>query len=463
MNKLSFLHFAMRKAKLLFALLFFTSTLVGEHYDREVVVPLSTKRELENIYIGSFQNFDSPYSNEYLTELRKVLVFDLNNNGSMFTLNQGVEADKLLQSANPFAIDFWKRRNAEYILKTEVTNDKLLFTLFSTKTGQSYRAKRPLISGKLASDRRVMHEIADLIYESATGLQGIASSRIFYAIQVPEESKGETAWKSEIWESDYDGENKRQITQEGSYSISPALFPKTSALSKSQFLYVNYVQGQPKIYITSFDQPKGTPWVSLRGNQLLPTVSPLGNMIAFISDASGRADLFVQPVSQNDGILSKPIRVFSYPNSVQASPTFSPDGKKIAFVSDKDGTPHVYLIDTPVPGMEKMPKPQRLTNEYRENTCPAWSPDGTKLAYSAKVDGIRQIMVYDIITKDEMQLTFSRVHKENPSWAPNSFHLVYNTVDDASSELFLINLKQKKAVQITKGHGKKHYPAWEMR
>ena len=170
---------------------------------------------------------------------------------------------------------------------------------------------------------------------------------------------------------------------------------------EGKFLYVNYKKGQPKLYIASLNAERGKPFISLRGNQLLPTLSPKGDLLAFISDASGRADLFVQLFSRNLGPVGKPIQVFSYPRSVQASPTFRPDGKKIAFVSDKEGTPRIFLIDTPYPGRKTSSRPICLTKQYRHNTCPAWSPDGTKLAYSAMIDGIRQIVIYDFLTQEE--------------------------------------------------------------
>ena len=106
-----------------------------------------------------------------------------------------------------------------------------------------------------------------------------------------------------------------------------------------------------------------------------------------------------------------------------------------------------------------MPNPLCITKKHRQNTCPSWSPDGTKLAYCANIDGIRQIMVYDFMNKDSIQLTKGPHHKENPVWAPNSTHIVFNTIG-SKTELFLINLKQKEMVQLTEGIGKKHYPSW---
>lgn len=422
------------KRSLLFFLLFL-SLLYGE--EKEMIIPLSTKNFLSSVSLSPFTS--SSFSNNYLEDLHHVLVFDINNNGSCYVEKKG---------AYDFKVD------------TDISGKDLSATISfrgnTTKTLGPY-----ILSGNLVADRRVIHAFADDLTQIMTGERGIASQKILYSIQFPRKTPEGYEYKSEIWEIDYDGENKRQVTHENSYCITPVYFPMSGSFTDNKFLYVNYIKGQPKIYLGSFEMEHGVPIISLRGNQLLPTVSKRGDMIAFISDASGRADLFVQPFSQSHRPLGKPIQAFSYPRSVQASPTFRPDGKKIAFVSDKNGTPQIFIIDTPSPGKDSKPHPFCITKKYRHNTCPSWSPDGTKLAYSAMIDGTRQIMVYDFLTKEEIQLTSGSSHKENPTWAPNSFHLVYNTVDLSSSELFIVNLKQKEVMQITTGPGKKHYPAWE--
>jgi len=252
------------------------------------------------------------------------------------------------------------------------------------------------------------------------------------------------------------------MTNDNYFAITPVFFPAKQGYTVDKFLYVSYRDGVPKIYLARLQSPSGSPFVTLRGNQLLPTICKDRSKIAFISDASGRADLFMQKVDVDRGLTSKPIQAYSFPSSVQASPTFSPDGKKIAFVSDKEGAPRVYLIDTPLSMRgNKLPTAICLTTKNRENTCPNWSPDGRKIAYSAKTNGIRQIWVYDFDTSEEVQLTEGPGHKENPSWAPNSLHLVYDCSDGDHSELYVIDLNQKKPKQITFGDGRKCYPSWE--
>jgi TolB protein len=268
----------------------------------------------------------------------------------------------------------------------------------------------------------------------------------------------DSRWLSEIWECDWDGANVRQLTHDASYSVTPVLIPQNARFANDRFLYVSYKTGQPKIYLGSLKGGQGKRLIDLRGNQLLPTISPRRDKIAFICDAAGRTDLFLQSFSPETGEVGKPQQLFSYPRSTQASPTFSPDGSQIAFVSDKDGGMRIYLISaTP---SERRPNPRMITKQNRENSCPCWSPDGTKLAYSAKTNGVRQIWIYDFATGEEMQLTSGPGNKENPYWAPNSLHLVFNSTDSSTAELYIVNLNQPEAVKISQGPGKKHYPTW---
>ena len=236
------------------------------------------------------------------------------------------------------------------------------------------------------------------------------------------------------------------------------MIPSSTSQPSDKFLYVSYKFGQSKIYLASLQKGEGKRLIDLRGNQLLPAVSPKKDKIAFICDATGRADLFIQNFDPHKGAIGKPIQLYSYPRSVQASPSFSPDGDKIAFVSDKDGSPRIYII--PSKSGAKRADPQLITKVNKESSCPSWSPDGKKLAYSAKTNGIRQIWIYDFETQTESQLTSGPGNKENPVWAQNSLHLVFNSVEGSVSDLFVVNLHQAEPIKIINDEGKNHYPSW---
>jgi TolB protein len=313
----------------------------------------------------------------------------------------------------------------------------------------------------LDQDRRQIHQMADAIFKALFDSEGIASTRILYTKKT---QQGKT-WISEVWESDYDGQNARQVTSDSGYAITPTYFPAKPGYASGGLFFVSYKTGQPKIYYQSLSGDTTPRRLSyMRGNQLMPTISRQRDKVAFVSDITGNPDLFIQPFSPENGVAGKPYQIFSTNKATQGTPTFSPDGSQVAFVSNKDGVPRIYMMNTPEPGTSlKNIKAQLITKHNKESTAPSWSPDGTKIAYCSSVKGIRQIWVYDLATREERQLTQGPGNKENPSWAPNSLHLVFNSTDANACDLYLINLNQPKATKITFGTGEKHFPSWEPR
>lgn len=433
--------------------------------DEEIVVHLNVAEPLVPLYLGSFHAKSESFPKDYVSALWKVLAFDLENSGKIQLMPVVSDKDILLRNPNfkeAFVHPSWKKENISYVVQGELEQNSCSFMIYSVDFSNIKHLKDVSLTGNLSTDRKQMHKVADTIHKTLFNKNGIASTRILYTLQTPNtQSSSERKYNSEIWECDYDGGNPVQITKQGEYCITPTFYPAKKH-QEQQFLYVSYEKGPSKIFLSSIRKGVGEPFISLRGNQLLPAISRDRSKIAFICDAGGRADLFVQAIHPERGLLGKPIQAYTFPSSVQASPTFSPDGKKIAFVSDKDGTPRIYIISTPHYSMGRdLPAAICISHKNRENTCPNWSPDGKKIAYSAKTDGTRQIWIYDVETEEEKQLTSGKSHKENPCWAPDSLHIVFNTADVNASDLYLVNLNEAKTIKITDGPGKKHYPAWQ--
>jgi TolB protein len=431
--------------------LFIGTLAFGTDAPQEIRVQLDTASPLSPIYLSQI-HADASFPTQYLKELEKVLAFDFDHNGKTKVANKTKEKELLLLSANnlkalevPFAVSF------------SLKEKKLCCKVYNLLEGCAKPFSEVALTGALGQDRQKLHKLSDAIHKALFQEEGIAYSRILYSYQ-NKTSSHEESWNSEIIECDWDGENPKTITREKSYCVTPVLISKGEGLAKDLFLYVSYKTGQPKIFIASLDEGKGKKVVDIRGNQILPAISKKRDKLAFVCDASGRTDLFIQSIQPEIGRTGTPKQLFSYPRSTQASPTFSPDGSKVAFVSDKDGAARIYWISSEV--SNKRPTAHLITKKSRESSCPSWSPDGTKLAYSAKTEGVRQIWIYDFVAEEERQLTSGPGNKENPCWASNSLHLVFNSSDNNSSDLYVVNLNQPDAVKITKGQGKKHYPTW---
>lgn len=440
----------------LFMLLIGTA-LISKEQEESLFVRLETETQLGPIYLIQIYGKDSGFSSDYLLELEKILTFDLDHNGRTKLLPTTKERDKL---AKTFSVDQmpkakdWRDLGAFYLVKWQIADQKAAIQLFLPNAENVKTIKDIVLTGDLKKDRRQIHRLADTIHETLFGTDGIASTKIIYT------KKNKDA--SEVWEADYDGQNQRQLTCDSGYSITPIYMPPKTGFRAGAFFFVSYKTGQPKIYYQGLEDNTQHRLTTLKGNQLMPTISRQRDKLAFISDVTGNPDLFVQSFSSETGAVGKPYQIFSTYQATQGSPTFSPDGKQIAFVSNKDGSARVYVIDVPAPGTSlNNIKATLITKRNRESTAPSWSPDGTKLAYCSSVQGTRQIWVYDFLTHEERQLTQGAGNKENPTWAPNSLHLVFNSSDRGACELYLLNLNQPEAIKITSGEGEKRFPSWE--
>lgn len=426
-----------------------------------ILVRLATEVERLPLYLAPIAIEQADFDAEYAAKLKKVLEFDLDNNGMTYVVKATTEKDKVAGSSfdKNLSQDDWKGIGSFYVVKVRITGKGLAARLYAANAANAKSVDKITLTGDLSKDRQGIHQLADIIHKALFGDPGIATTKIVYTLKVKQDDK-----ISEVWESDYDGHNRRRLTHDG-YAITPLYIPPKPGFASGAILFVSYQTGQPKIYYQGLGEG-GAPrrLTYLKGNQLMPAMTRQRDKLAFISDVTGNPDLFILPFSPESGITGKPYQIFATHQATQGTPTFSPDGEKIAFVSNKDGSPRIYVMDVPAAGTSLNDiRATLVTKRNKESTAPAWSPDGSKIAYCCPTNGVRQIWVYDFNTREERQVTQGPGNKENPSWAPNSLHLVFNSGDKGAAELYIINLNQTNAVKVSSGSGEKRFPCWEPR
>ena len=96
--------------------------------------------------------------------------------------------------------------------------------------------------------------------------------------------------------------------------------------------------------------------------------------------------------------------------------TWSPDGKQVAFISNISGRNNLWLV--PAAGGW----PTQLTISDQRQAQPVWSPDGTWIAYTSDHDGDEQWDIFLVSPKtgDVVNLTMSPESAEDePAWSPD--------------------------------------------
>lgn len=208
-----------------------------------------------------------------------------------------------------------------------------------------------------------------------------------------------------IWETDADGSNQRQLTNDGSVNYHPIVSPDgkfiffTSNRSGSNQVWRMNADGSNQIQLTK--KTDGFPL----------TVSADGKMVYFRSNL--KSNLWQVPIDGGEETL-----LF---NKNKSRFAFSPDAKKVAFFegNNTDLMLRIYSVETKL-----LEKEYPLAEKELRPDAFAWSPDGKFLLYTANLPSqhsflyLQQIdqnaprKITDLGSDDVVELTISPDNKQ---------------------------------------------------
>jgi dipeptidyl aminopeptidase/acylaminoacyl peptidase len=191
------------------------------------------------------------------------------------------------------------------------------------------------------------------------------------------------------------------------------------------------------------------------------TWSPDGKSIAFISNMSGRNNLWIVP---SEGGFPTQLTVS---DQRQSDPAWSPDGKWIAYQSDYDGDEQwdIFLVS---------PKTGKVVNvtQTREiaESNPTWSPDGRYLAYEVKpkTSAAAEIDVFDTVMREVKHITTATAAdktNEDPLWTGDGKSIVYTQeqAKGTDSNIFVADVASGTSSLLTPHQGEQLYAAHDVR
>src|SRR6516162_460302 len=128
--------------------------------------------------------------------------------------------------------------------------------------------------------------------------------------------------------------------------------------------------------------------------------------------------------------------------------TWSPDGKQIAFVSNISGRNNLWLLSS-TGGW-----PSQLTSSEQRQIQPAWSPDGNWIAYASDTDGNEQWDVFLVSPKsgEVVNLTTTKeISEESPVWSPDGKQIAYTAKPKSGSsyEIDLMDVYSRRVKHLT--------------
>ena len=392
------------------------------------------------IAIPDFENVanDKAYQ-DLSTSLPEVVSNDLDLSGYFIPIEKEAFLTKAVPSQDMGKIQFksWSVIGAELLLTGRYTcigqSVELEVRLYDVFWGRQIMGRRVL--GKIDHYRYLMHRVGNEIISLLTGHKGMFLTKLAFV--------GTATGHKEIYISDYDGHNVKQITNDKSIS----LFPRWSP-SGDKIIFNSYKDGGAMLYLMDIVAPGRTRRVSSRkGLNIGACWRSDGEQLALTLSRDGNPDIY------GIDLKGKIIDRFTNHWAIDVSPSFSPRGDKMAFVSNRSGNPQIYIKDLIKGGEE------RLTFEGKYNTSPKWSRLD-QITFSGLNDGTFDIFTINPDGSNLRRLTQDQGKNEDPCWSPDGRYIMFSSNRSGGYHLYIMNASGQNQRKITFLKGEQSSPSW---
>ena len=276
----------------------------------------------------------------------------------------------------------WKLLGMDYLVTGIITkaNNSLDINYEIYDVHKKRKVRSSKVFGIPNQIRQLGHYTSDGIYESITGIKGIAATRILYVNEIKDSQLTSTY---RLMLADSDGANEKILLSSSEPIISPS-------------------------------------W------------SPDGKKVAYVSFETGMAKVFIQEIAsgKREAVLSKETQI--------SSPSWSPDGKYLSLTLYQDGNAEIYILRLRDRALT------RMTNQFAIDTESSWSPKGNKILFTSGRSGSPQIYELDLrkLNPKAKRVSFEGTYNAKASYLPNEEGIIF--VHRSNDGLFHIALKYKK-------------------
>jgi TolB protein len=424
---------------------YFLSFMTYAQSDLTVVAVGEAELETDKLMIFSAKGYNSTLAlaNEALDIVRNDFSFYKNS----FTVLKSNENGESL------TIDEMAKEKYAFAVSTEAIGNATSLDMKIKILNIRTKAEVGNLNLKLEKQtlRENAHNISEAILKSLTGKSGIFTSRITF---VSDHGATPRNYFKELYIMDFDGQRVKRLTHHQGIVISPSfshdgqkivysLISKNKSdrniglyifdlKSGSQKLISNQrginsgaiftpddqslittlsFSGNSEIYKMDLDGKNLVKITNNGADDVDPSLSRDGSKMAFLSDRSGKAMIYVSDPSATE----KNVKRVSYIGKFNATPSFSPDGSSIVF-SSWDKSFDIYRIS--IDGGELL----RLTKDFGSNEDPSYSLDGEFIIFSSKRVKSRSSAEQDIYIMDRNGeviggLTQSLSNCTTPRWS----------------------------------------------
>ncbi|GAB5518353.1 MAG: hypothetical protein RhofKO_06040 [Rhodothermales bacterium] len=138
--------------------------------------------------------------------------------------------------------------------------------------------------------------------------------------------------------------------------------------------------------------------------------------------------------------------------AVDSQPALSPDGTRLAFVSNRTGHAELWVAETNAPD-----RLQQLTTAEGRVGAPAWSPDGQHIAFEVEHDGTSEVYLVHVDGGPLRPLTTTGAYNHSPRWSPDGRHLTFSSDASGTWGAWSVEVNSGVVTQVAEGFfGQRH-------
>ena len=337
----------------------------------------------------------------------------------------------------------WKLLGIDYLVTGTIANANnsldISYEIFDIHKKRKVRSSK--VFGIPNQIRQLAHYTSDGIYESITGIKGIAATRLLYVNEV-KDSRFISIYKLML--ADSDGANEKVLLSSSEPIISPSWSPDGKRVA-----YVSFETGIAKVFIQEIASGKREAVLSQDTQISSPSWSPDGKYLSLTLYQDGNAEIYI--LRLRDRTLTRMTNQFA----IDTESSWSPKGNKILFTSGRSGSPQIYELD-----LRKLnPKAKRISFEGTYNAKASYLPNEEGVIFVHRSnDGLFHIALKYKRENFIRVLTEAKMD-ESPSVAPNGNMVIYGIKENDLSMLAGFSLSGAK-FKLPASDGEVREPAW---
>jgi len=337
----------------------------------------------------------------------------------------------------------WKLLGMDYLVTGTIvkTNNSLDINYEIYDVHKKRKVRSSKVFGIPNQIRQLAHYTSDGIYESITGIKGIAATRLLYVNEI-KDSQLISTYKLML--ADSDGANEKTLLSSSEPIISPSWSPDGKRVA-----YVSFETGMAKVFIQEIASGKREAVLSKDTQISSPSWSPDGKYLSLTLYQDGNAEIYI--LRLRDRTLTRMTNQFA----IDTESSWSPKGNKILFTSGRSGSPQIYELDL----RRLNPKARRVSFEGTYNAKASYLPkeEGIIFVHRSR-DGLFHIALKYKRENFIRVLTEAKMD-ESPSVAPNGNMVIYGIREENLSMLAGFSLSGAK-FKLPASQGEVREPAW---